>query len=105
MVMLYFNGDTFFYGAAMIPTSAVSFSKALSALKSANGSDCISVSSEGLDFYEWVNQAAQTGEILAGSSGDSTFLYGKISVRYAPESMKGKGGSVEDSLKEISGIL
>lgn len=104
-VILYFNDDQkFFYGAAFVPNEAMTFKKALSTLKSANGSDYVSLNSSGVEFYEWVDEKAQSGEFIAGKSGGETFIYGKISTKYSPDSMKSDSDPLA-SLGDIGSLM
>ncbi|MBQ3842061.1 MAG: fibronectin type III domain-containing protein [Ruminiclostridium sp.] len=106
MVMLYFNESSkFFYGAAIVSKEALTFSRAFSSLKSANGSDYISVEKSGIKFYEWVNTSDQSAELITGIDGADVFVYGKISVKYAPDSMKNATGDPMSALGDLRGLL
>lgn len=106
MVLLYFNDKKeFFYGAVVLSSKAISFSKMLSSLKAKKGSDYLSVSSSGLTFYEWVDSKGKSAEFLAGADGQDFSLYGTLNINYIPDSMKSDTTSISDGLSQLSGLL
>ena len=105
MVILYFNSSQkFFYGAAFIPTEAITFKKALSSLRSAYGDETVKLNSSGIEMYEWVDETAMTAEFIGGKSGGEMTLYGKISSKYAPAGMSNSSDPMS-SLGDIGSIL
>ncbi len=106
MVMLYFNENgKFFYGAAIIPKEAMTFTKAFSTLKSKLGENYVNMTSKGIEFYEWVNSSAKTGEFITGSGSADAFVYGKISTKYTPANMGDGSGDLTSSIDDIRSLI
>ncbi|MCR4780298.1 MAG: fibronectin type III domain-containing protein [Ruminiclostridium sp.] len=88
MILLYFTeSGKFFYGAALLPSSAFKLSTLYSDIKSVKGKPDINMENKGVKLYEWLDNKNESLICLVGSESSDKIMYMAMSKKYAPASV------------------